>query len=53
MLHHTRGSHNYYARPDLNGYVLISMHGKILPPKTLKSILSQANLTVEAFIELL
>ncbi|MBI4289532.1 MAG: type II toxin-antitoxin system HicA family toxin [Chloroflexi bacterium] len=54
-LHHSRGSHFYYKQPDLPGRrVDIPIHaGENLAPKTLKSILEHANLTVEEFEALL
>jgi predicted RNA binding protein YcfA (HicA-like mRNA interferase family) len=53
-VHHQRGSHArlfHGTRSDLR--VPIPMHNKDLPEKTLKSILRQAGLSVEEFIELL
>ena len=41
----------HHARPELR--LTIPIHNKDLPPKTLKSIIRQAGLTVEEFIELL
>ncbi|MGI9862869.1 type II toxin-antitoxin system HicA family toxin [Moorella naiadis] len=47
------GSHYQLYRPG-KGLVTVAVHSKeILPPKTLKSILRQAGLTVEELIELL
>jgi predicted RNA binding protein YcfA (HicA-like mRNA interferase family) len=53
-IHHQRGSHARLfnrTRPEL--HVTIPMHNKDLPEKTLRSILRQAGLSVEEFIELL
>lgn len=54
---HIRGSHHYLHRwtdERWSPIVTVPVHGtRILKPKTLKSILKQAGLTVEEFIELL
>ena len=48
------GSHHYLERPDNRDLVTVPVHtNKILKPKTLKSILNQAGLTVDQLIELL
>lgn len=48
------GSHHYLERPDNKALVTVPVHtNKILKPKTLKSILNQAGLTIDQFIELL
>ena len=48
------GSHHHLLNPAKTGIITVSMHaGEIVPPKTLQSILKQAGLTVEEFIELL
>jgi len=54
-LHHSKGSHFYYKHPDQAGVrVDIPIHtGEVLAPKTLKSILEHAGLSVEEFIKLL
>lgn len=54
-LHHSKGAHFYYKHPNFSGKrVTIPMHsGETLAPKTLKSILEQAGLSVEDFIKLL
>jgi len=54
-LHHSKGAHFYYKHPDFPGRrVTIPMHtGEILAPKTLESILKQANFSVEEFVNLL
>lgn len=51
---HIRGSHHYLEPPDGQGLVSVPVHaGKIIKPGTLKSILDQAGLSVNEFIELL
>lgn len=51
---HIRGSHHYLRRPQGSKLITVPVHsGEILPPKTLQSILEQADLTVEQLIELL
>jgi len=50
------GSHHYLERPDNRALVTVPVPvhtNKILRPKTLKSILTQAGLTVDQLIELL
>ncbi len=50
----TRGSHFYLYNREKDRLVTVPVHaGKILALKTLKSILDQADLTVEVFIEYL
>lgn len=52
-LHHIEGSHHYLVSPT-GRLVTVPVHGsRILKPKTLKSILEQAGLTVEELRELL
>jgi predicted RNA binding protein YcfA (HicA-like mRNA interferase family) len=53
--HHTRGSHVYLRHPDRAGrQVTVPVHaGRDLLPKTLASILEQAEITVEELMELL
>jgi predicted RNA binding protein YcfA (HicA-like mRNA interferase family) len=47
----TRGSHHFLHRPG-SGIVTVSIHpGEIIKPKTLKSILNQAGLTVDELID--
>jgi predicted RNA binding protein YcfA (HicA-like mRNA interferase family) len=49
-----RGSHVQMDHPGRDGRVTVARHrGIILRPKTLKSILAQAGLTVDEFRELL
>jgi len=54
-LHHSKGSHFYYRHPDRPGVrVGIPIHaGEVVAPKTLKSILEHAGLSIEEFIKLL
>ncbi|MDQ7826883.1 MAG: type II toxin-antitoxin system HicA family toxin [Candidatus Eremiobacteraeota bacterium] len=53
-LSHVRGSHHYFLHPAGGSIVCIPVHGsRILPLKTLLSIIRQAKLTVEEFITLL
>ncbi|MFC2039485.1 type II toxin-antitoxin system HicA family toxin [Chloroflexota bacterium] len=51
-LHHSRGSHFYYRRSDhLGKQVTLPIHaGEVLPQKTFRSILEQAGLTLEEFV---
>lgn len=52
--YHRSGSHIQLRQPDyINLRVTIPFHKKDLAPKTLKSILKQANITVEEFMKLL
>ncbi|MBI4339596.1 MAG: type II toxin-antitoxin system HicA family toxin [Chloroflexi bacterium] len=52
-LSHVRGSHHFLRKSNADPYVIIPVHGnRILPPGTLKSILNQAELSVEAFMDL-
>ncbi len=52
VLKRVRGSHHIYARPGIEGYVTVPVHGKeILKPKTLKSIIKQAELNHEDFVK--
>jgi predicted RNA binding protein YcfA (HicA-like mRNA interferase family) len=54
FVHHVSGSHyvlKHEGRPELR--VTVPHHNKDLKRKTLSSIISQAGLTVEEFIELL
>ncbi|HEX8634728.1 MAG TPA: type II toxin-antitoxin system HicA family toxin [Pyrinomonadaceae bacterium] len=50
-VHHTTGSHYILKKGGLR--VTIAYHGKDLKPRTLASIISQAGLTVEEFLDLL
>jgi predicted RNA binding protein YcfA (HicA-like mRNA interferase family) len=54
QLSHTRGSHYYLRKPGAAGLVVVPVHGnRDLPPGTLRSILRQADLTVEDLNRLL
>ena len=48
-----RGSHLHMRNDKKKGYVVVPMHSKTIPPGTLRSIIRQANLTVDEFLELL
>lgn len=49
-LSHSRGSHFYLLHPSGKSLVCVPVHGsRLLPPKTLRSILRQAGLTVDEF----
>ena len=51
---HSRGSHFYFEPPGGGMIVTVPVHsGKIIKPKTLKSILKQAGISVEELIEVL
>jgi predicted RNA binding protein YcfA (HicA-like mRNA interferase family) len=50
----SRGSHFYFQHAGRPGTVTVAVHaGAILKPKTLRSILQQASLSVEDFERLL
>lgn len=50
-VHHTTGSHHILKKDNLR--VTVAYHGKDLKPGTLASIIKQAGLTVEEFLDLL
>jgi predicted RNA binding protein YcfA (HicA-like mRNA interferase family) len=53
-IHHQTGSHaRLFHHTKIELRVTVPIHNKELPPKTLKSIIRQAGLTVEEFLELL
>ena len=53
-LHRIHGAHHHLKHPrDETLRVTVSLHTGDIAPKTLKSILKQANLTIEEFTELL
>jgi len=54
-LHHSRGSHFYYRNPEHRGkQITIPMHaGEIIPQKTFRYILEQADLTLDEFVKFL
>ena len=51
FVHHTTGSHYFLKKGKLR--VSIPYHNKDLKPGTLASIIAQADLTVEEFVDLL
>lgn len=51
VVHHTTGSHYFLKKEKLR--VSIPYHNKDLKSGTLRSIIAQAGLTVEEFVELL
>lgn len=47
------GSHHYLFKADLPGHVYVPVHGtETIKPKTFASILSQAGMSVDDFINL-
>lgn len=50
-VHHATGSHHILKKEKLR--VTVPFHNKDLKPRTLASIIEQAGLTVEEFLELL
>ena len=50
-VHHTTGSHYILKKGGLR--VVVAYHGKDLKPRTIASIINQAGLTVEEFLDLL
>ena len=50
-IHHTTGSHYFLKKEKLR--VSVPYHNKDLKPGTLASIIAQAGLTVEEFVDLL
>jgi predicted RNA binding protein YcfA (HicA-like mRNA interferase family) len=53
-VHHQRGSHVNLRHPTKTHlHVVVPQNRKDLAPKTLKSIIVQAEMTVEEFVELL
>ena len=51
LVHHTTGSHYFLKKDKLR--VSVPFHNKDLKPGTLASIVAQAGLTVEEFVDLL
>lgn len=45
-LKNSKGSHNHYVHPTKKGKVTIPNHSGDLDPRTVKSILKQAGLTI-------
>jgi predicted RNA binding protein YcfA (HicA-like mRNA interferase family) len=53
-IHHTKGSHYYLKHPDKPGLrVTLPYHSRDLKRRTLVSIIEQAGLSVEEFLEIL
>jgi predicted RNA binding protein YcfA (HicA-like mRNA interferase family) len=53
-IHHQTGSHANLRHPEKDHlHVVVPRHRGDLAPKTLKSIIIQAEMTVEKFVELL
>jgi predicted RNA binding protein YcfA (HicA-like mRNA interferase family) len=50
-IHHTTGSHHILKKGNLR--ITVAYHNKDLKPGTLASIIKQAGLTVEGFLDLL
>jgi predicted RNA binding protein YcfA (HicA-like mRNA interferase family) len=54
QIHHQKGSHVHLRHPEQSHLrIVIPNHGGDLAPKTLRSIISQAGLTVDEFVALL
>lgn len=53
FLHPARGSHYYLKHPDKTVLIALPYHNKDLKRKTLNSVLEQAGLTPDEFLELL
>ena len=54
MCTHVKGSHHVLRHPNnAKLRVIVPVHRKDLPPGTLHSILRQAELTIEGFLDLL
>jgi len=52
FVHHTRGSHYYLKHVEKPGLLItLPFHGKDLKRRTLSSILEQADLTPEEFLD--
>ena len=53
-VHHQKGSHVNLRHPiRTHLHLVVPQHGGDLAPKTIKSIIIQAEMTVEEFVELL
>jgi predicted RNA binding protein YcfA (HicA-like mRNA interferase family) len=50
---HSTGSHQFFRHPSRAGIVTVPFHRKDLKRATLKSILDQAGLSTDDFLELL
>ncbi len=53
VLDHSTGAHQFFRHPSGAGIVTVPFHRKDLKRGTLKSIIDQAGLTIEEFINLL
>jgi predicted RNA binding protein YcfA (HicA-like mRNA interferase family) len=54
VVSHVRGSHHYLRRAGVMRLVVVPVHGAaIVPQGTLRSILRQADMSVEQFVDLL
>ncbi|MFO8057772.1 MAG: type II toxin-antitoxin system HicA family toxin [bacterium] len=52
VLKRVKGSHHIHTKAGLDGYVTVPVHSKeILKPKTMKSIIQQAELKIEEFMK--
>jgi len=51
--HHQRGSHQYLKHPIKKGLITVPMHRTELKLKTLKTIIDQANISVDNLVLLL
>jgi predicted RNA binding protein YcfA (HicA-like mRNA interferase family) len=49
----TVGSHTHLGHPSKPGIVTVAMHAGTIPTGTLRSIIRQAGLSVDQFIDLL
>lgn len=53
-IHHQTGSHVHLRHPDRPHLrVVVPYHGRELAPKTLRTIIAQADMTMEEFVALL
>jgi predicted RNA binding protein YcfA (HicA-like mRNA interferase family) len=53
-VHHQKGSHvNLRHRTKAHLHLVVPQHGGDLAPKTIKSIIAHAEMTLEEFVELL
>ena len=53
VVHHTTGSHYILKHPDRPNRITVAYHSRDLKRKTLRSIIDQARLTVDEFVDLL
>jgi predicted RNA binding protein YcfA (HicA-like mRNA interferase family) len=53
FLDHTTGSHRFFRHPSRPGIVTVPFHRKDLKRGTLKSLLDQAGLSTQEFLDLL